>query len=66
MSNKKLYSEEEKKSIEEVLDMGLFIENSNGDTLTSIFGDYEIRFHNGNITEYTSIERALNKFLKNQ
>jgi hypothetical protein len=61
---KKAYTDEEAKSLEDVLDMGFFITNSNGDVLISHYGDYEIRFHDGRTREYDTIEKALKAIFK--
>jgi hypothetical protein len=55
----------EKKAIEDVLDMGFVLTNSNGDEIKSVFGCFEINFHNGTCKEYDKFETALNKILKN-
>lgn len=58
------YTKEEKSAIEKVLDIGFILQNSNGDVLLSIYGDYEITFHNGTIKTYTNSDTAIYAFYK--
>jgi hypothetical protein len=65
MSNK-LFTEEERKAIEKVLDMGFTVHNSQDDCLKSNFGDIVIVDSSWNEKEYKSISTALTRFIKRE
>lgn len=62
----RLFTEEEKKAVEKVLDMGLTIHNSQDDCLKSNFGDIVISDSSWNEKEYKSVSTALTRFLKRE
>jgi hypothetical protein len=65
MTKRRGYTEEEQQSIEKVLDMGFTIENSNGDTARSIYGDIEYVSRIGDVNDYECPIKAINKLFNN-
>ena len=64
MQKMKLYTKQEAEYLEKVLDMGLSVENSNGDKIHYTFDGYHISFHNGDEKHYSTTKGAFTQFFK--
>jgi hypothetical protein len=63
---KKIFTQEEKKAFEKVLDMGFTIQNSKEDLMKSNFGEIVIIDADWKEKEYKSISTALTRFIKRE
>ena len=60
----KLYTKEEAQALEKVLDMGIVVQNNNGDNMNFTFDGYHISFHNGDEKDYDTAKGAFTQFFK--